>query len=126
MSVARNAQCPCGSGKKYKQCCGVTGAAPPPVVDEDGVPVPRDWKLPVGLVLLAVFAGVGIGFLRDSVSDGGAVTGAALLLVIGYLIIRTPPSSTGRGGGANINYGLGSRSRKRSGPRSRSQRRRGN
>lgn len=23
--VARNEPCPCGSGKKYKQCCGVSG-----------------------------------------------------------------------------------------------------
>jgi preprotein translocase subunit SecA len=23
--VARNDQCPCGSGKKYKQCCGKSG-----------------------------------------------------------------------------------------------------
>ena len=23
--VARNEACPCGSGKKYKQCCGVSG-----------------------------------------------------------------------------------------------------
>ena len=22
--VSRNAPCPCGSGKKYKQCCGMT------------------------------------------------------------------------------------------------------
>ena len=23
--VARNEPCPCGSGKKYKQCCGISG-----------------------------------------------------------------------------------------------------
>ena len=23
--VSRNESCPCGSGKKYKQCCGVSG-----------------------------------------------------------------------------------------------------
>src|SRR6266849_6346332 len=23
MSIGRNAQCPCGSGKKYKKCCGL-------------------------------------------------------------------------------------------------------
>jgi preprotein translocase subunit SecA len=24
--VGRNEACPCGSGKKYKQCCGLVGA----------------------------------------------------------------------------------------------------
>lgn len=24
--VGRNSPCPCGSGKKYKQCCGLAGA----------------------------------------------------------------------------------------------------
>ncbi|MBS0376935.1 MAG: tetratricopeptide repeat protein [Proteobacteria bacterium] len=30
MSVGRNEPCPCGSGRKYKQCCGAHAAAPPP------------------------------------------------------------------------------------------------
>jgi len=29
MSVGRNAPCPCGSGKKYKQCCGASSGALP-------------------------------------------------------------------------------------------------
>jgi len=123
MSISRNDPCPCGSGKKFKQCCGATGAPPPPVLDESGEPAPRAWKLPAGLASLAIGLGVGIGLLRDSFTDGLAVGGAALLLVIGYLIIRTPPGSTGRGGGANINYGM-NKPRRRRGPRSRSQRRR--
>ena len=100
MTVARNDPCPCGSGKKFKQCCGATGAPPPPFVDEAGEPVPRQWKLPAVLVLSAIGIGVGVGILRDSVSDGLAVFGAMFMLTIGYLVIRTPPSSTGRGGGA--------------------------
>jgi hypothetical protein len=72
---------------------------------------------------VAIGLGVGVGLLRDTFSDGLAVSGAALLLVIGYLVIRTPPSSTGRGGGANIDYGM-NKSKRRKGPRSRSQRRR--
>lgn len=28
--TARNAPCPCGSGKRYKHCCGVIAAEPPP------------------------------------------------------------------------------------------------
>ena len=123
MSIARNDPCPCGSGKKYKQCCGATGAPPPPVLDEDGQPIPLQWKLPALLVGLAITAGVGVGLLRESFPDGLAVGGAATLLVVGYLIIRTPPSSTGRGGGMNIDYGMNKPTRPR-GTRSRSQRRR--
>jgi hypothetical protein len=29
--VPRNAPCPCGSGQKFKHCCGRTGSAPTPV-----------------------------------------------------------------------------------------------
>jgi tetratricopeptide (TPR) repeat protein len=29
MSISRNAPCPCGSGKKYKQCCGQSGGHAP-------------------------------------------------------------------------------------------------
>jgi hypothetical protein len=122
MSSARNEPCPCGSGKKLKQCCGLTGAPPPPVLDASGEPVRRQWKLPAGLVAVAIGLGVGIGLLRDTFSDGLAVGSASLLLVIGYLVIRTPPDSTGRGGGANIDYGMNKPKRRR-GPRSRSQRR---
>jgi hypothetical protein len=123
MSIARNDPCPCGSGKKFKQCCGVTGAPPLPALDESGEPIPRAWKLPVGLVLLAIGLGVGIGVLRDSVSDGLAVGGAALLMVVGYLVIRTPPGSTGRGGGTNIDYGM-NKPKRRKRAKSRSERRR--
>jgi len=123
MPVARNAPCPCGSGKKFKLCCGLTGAPAPPVLDEDGEPVRREWRLPAGLVGLSITAGVGVGLLRDSFGDGLAVGGAALLLVIGYLVIRTPPTATGRGGGANIDYGM-RKPRRPQGPKSRSSRRR--
>ena len=125
MTTARNAPCPCGSEKKFKACCGATGAPLPPVLDEEGEPVPVQWKLPALLCAVAVGLGVGVGFLRGGFSDGLAVSGAALLLVIGYLVIRAPPTSTGRGGGANIDYGM-RKSRRSQGPRSRSQRRRGN
>src|SRR2546428_11228402 len=27
-TVGKNAPCPCGSGRKYKQCCGAKGASP--------------------------------------------------------------------------------------------------
>ena len=29
--VGRNDPCPCGSGKKFKRCCGAGGGSPPPI-----------------------------------------------------------------------------------------------
>lgn len=31
-SIGRNTGCPCGSGRKYKKCCLLTGASAPPVL----------------------------------------------------------------------------------------------
>jgi hypothetical protein len=123
MSINRNAPCPCGSEKKYKHCCGATGAPPPPVVDAEGVAVPRAWKLPALLFAIAIGVGVGVGILRDAIQDGLAVSLALLVLVLGYLVIRAPPSSTGRGGGANINFGM-NKPKRRAGAPNRSTRRR--
>ena len=47
-----------------------------------------------------------VGFLRDAVQDGLSVSLALLVIVLGYLVIRKPPMGTGRGGGANIDYGM--------------------
>lgn len=37
-SIGRNSPCPCGSGKKFKRCCGVSGSQQTPA---DGIPVYR-------------------------------------------------------------------------------------
>ncbi len=34
MKAGRNAPCPCGSGKKFKKCCGAPGASPTPATTE--------------------------------------------------------------------------------------------
>lgn len=31
-SIGRNTTCPCGSGRKYKKCCLLTGASSPPAL----------------------------------------------------------------------------------------------
>ena len=36
-AVPRNAPCPCGSGKRYKDCHGATGEAPPAPVSADSL-----------------------------------------------------------------------------------------
>jgi protein O-GlcNAc transferase len=32
--IGRNQPCPCGSGKKFKQCCGMSNKKPPPVLSQ--------------------------------------------------------------------------------------------
>ena len=39
MKLGRNEPCPCGSGKKYKQCClGLAGLEPPATIDPELTP----------------------------------------------------------------------------------------
>ncbi len=56
-TVAKNAPCPCGSGKKYKRCClqkpAATAHAVSPSAPKEG------WGLLIFGVLLLTFAGVG-------------------------------------------------------------------
>ena len=128
MTVARNAPCPCGSKKKYKRCCGADKADGPetdqPSAEVDvpaGMPT---WMLPAILMLSAVGVAVVVGTLRSSVRDGVSVGLALGMLVIGYLMARNPPTSSGRGGGANINFGMGSNRSRSNRPSNRSKRRR--
>ncbi len=115
MVPARNAACPCGSGKKYKRCCGAPGAVPAPIVaamlaeteeESVGVPQAQSKLFPVILFALSIGAGVGVGTWRDAVADGLAVGLALCVGVVMYLVSRNPPHSSGRGGGASINFGL--------------------
>ena len=88
---------------------------------------------PVLMFAVAIGVGVGVGTWRDAVSDGLAVALALCMGVAMYLMARNPPESTGRGGGAAINFGMGqdkkpirrNRAQKRSyGPPNRRSRRR--
>lgn len=42
MAVGRNDLCPCGSGKKYKRCCGSKVREPEPARGGTGVPIGRE------------------------------------------------------------------------------------
>ena len=54
MDVGRNAPCPCGSGKKFKQCCAIS----------DGKN--RRWLWVAGtIVVLVALVGTAISALRD-------------------------------------------------------------
>ena len=133
MTTARNAPCPCGSGKKFKRCCGAAGAVDVTAAGADAVDhepsaqsrlADRSLMLPVVLFGSAVGIGVAVGTLRGGVADGLAVSLALILAVMIYLMARNPPEGTGTGGGTAINYGMGGRKRRNTGRQSRSQRRR--
>jgi len=95
-SVSRNDPCPCGSGKKYKQCC----LGKPPAEERR-----RRAVLPVALILLGILAGVYIGVTRGI--GGGLAAGFAGVLFAGMIIMmRDPPPPTGgKGDAASINFG---------------------
>lgn len=130
MSVARNAACPCGSGLKYKRCCGAPGATPvaldhDPETGEAKPTSSSDKLLPIALFAIAIGIGVGVGTLREAIADGLAVSLALIMGVVIYLMARNPPEGTGRGGGTAINFGMNRRKPNSSTrPPNRSQRRR--
>lgn len=131
MSISRNAPCPCGSGLKYKRCCGAPGADPLAAeavagMAEAGTPVSRNQTLRLALIFIAVSAliGVGVGTLLEETASGLAVGMGCLMASMIYLMARKPPSSTGRGGGTAIDFGLNQRGqRKGRRPQNRRQRR---
>ena len=131
MTTPRNAACPCGSGNKFKRCCGAAGGTSVDDTEETEAPeesaVSNLERLPwmvIWMVLVDIGAGVAVGTYRDAVADGVAVTMALLMATTLFALIRKPPSSTGRGGGTAINYGLGGSKPRNQGPGNRRQRRR--
>ena len=117
MSTPRNAPCPCNSGKKFKRCCGATGAENDAGDEaESAVEPPNNGRrigVPLALVSGAVGLGVAVGTLRGEVADGLAVTLALTMGIIIYLMARNPPEGTGTEGGSAINFGLDRRGRSR-------------
>jgi hypothetical protein len=131
MTTPRNAACPCGSGLKFKRCCGAAGGTLAEDTEETDGPAGRSagrfdgvpWLI-VWMVIMDIGAGVAVGTFRDAVADGLAVSMALLMATGLYAMLRKPPSSTGRGGGTAIDYGLGGSKPRNQGPRNRRQRRR--
>lgn len=91
--VARNALCPCGSGKKYKNCC--LGKEPASPKRRAGIVI---------AVVLAIAAGVGVGYSTDWTN--GMYVGVGTLLIGGLVLMfsNPPPPSQGGDPGA-INFG---------------------
>ena len=95
---ARNAPCPCGSGKKFKRCHGLTGEAL-------GEAAKRPTWLLITLLLLAVGVGIAVGFARDWQSGLGAAGGVVFVSAL-YLVFRNPPPpNAGSGDPAGLNFG---------------------
>ena len=93
--ISRNDRCPCGSGKKYKNCC--LGKAPPAVRRRRGF-------LSILLVVASLGGGIYAGIAKG-VGLGIAIAGAGLTVAILISAMLSPPSSKGSDGAANINFG---------------------
>jgi hypothetical protein len=95
MTVGRNAPCPCGSGKKYKNCC--LGRA---------LPAERRKLIALVAVLVAASAGGGIAVGFYFGTSNGILGGLVGLVAIGiFLALRSPPKSRGRSGSDRIDFG---------------------
>ena len=94
--VGRNAPCPCGSGKKYKQCCLGSG----------GPQSKKRLVIPIVILVLALVAG-GVGyFYTGSITSGLAIAGAGIVSAGAIAIFMDPPPPRAGGGSADsINFG---------------------
>ncbi len=95
--VGRNSRCPCGSGKKYKNCC----------IDKVQKEATRP---PLGAsiaILVLGLAGAGALFATKGVGAGLAAAAAGLIVALAVYIFRDPnPPRGGSGGDASaINFG---------------------
>ena len=95
MAVGRNSPCPCGSGKKYKNCCL-------------GKALPAERRkliaLVAGMGVAAVGIGITVGFYLGT--RNGILAGLVGLVAIGiFLALRAPPKSRGRSGADRIDFG---------------------
>lgn len=80
MSVGRNEPCPCGSGKKYKQCC---------LLVESSNQV--RWRMgPLLLAVLGIVSGAVLFFTHDA-TVGGPVIAAGIIIPIAWTVFTDPP-----------------------------------
>ena len=97
MSVALNAPCPCGSGKKYKRCCYASQAA----ASSSG-----KGRLPKLLALAGLVAGVATYLITEDLETGGLVVlGSSMAALALWGFSDPPPPKTGGGDPAGMNFG---------------------
>ena len=94
-TVARNAQCPCGSGKKYKHC---------------HLQKPLDIKrpslfVPLLLIVAAVIAGVFVGVQRSIGAGVSVAAGGSILIAVFWFLRSPPPPTNTRNDPGAINFG---------------------
>ena len=90
----RNAQCPCGSGKKYKHCC----LGKPTATEKT-----RSYTL-LAIVLVCIVGGVLLAIFKDIRLGLAVGLGGTFLVMIGASIFKSPPPSSGSDP-AGINFG---------------------
>lgn len=95
MSIGRNDPCPCGSGKKFKQCC--LGQGDPEVQARN-----RKYLTLTGVVIAVALV---CGFLV-STDVAILVAGIGLAVVaVALWLTAPPPKSSGGGDPGAINFG---------------------
>ena len=106
MKLSRNAPCPCGSGKKYKQCHlgkGMPGAEGSPEQQIQASSEQRKLSIILGVISIAL--GIVAGFWREPF-EGIIVAVAAGMLSLVYLSFRRPPPPNANAGDpAALNFG---------------------
>jgi hypothetical protein len=97
--VNRNDPCPCGSGKKYKQC----HLGKP--LEEQQEANRRHWRIPILLTVIAAIVGIVLAIVSEP-GTGGIIFVSAMLFIGGYVVLRKPPPPSDQGGAPGaINFG---------------------
>ncbi|MGM0575684.1 MAG: SEC-C metal-binding domain-containing protein [Myxococcota bacterium] len=97
-SVARNAPCPCGSGKKYKRCCLEAEEA---ATSAGGVR-----RGPLAVAVLGV-VGAAVLFFTHGFDTAGPVAAGSVVVAVALTVFTDPPPPKGGSGGdpAGMNFG---------------------
>ncbi|TVR01723.1 MAG: hypothetical protein EA398_09260 [Deltaproteobacteria bacterium] len=100
--IARNAPCPCGSGRKYKQCCLRSGKRIR--TTETGEPEPRSLWIPA-ILLAGLVAAVAVGMWKGF--GLGVTTFGVFGIIAGLILIfrNPPPPNPNAGDPAGLNFG---------------------
>ena len=99
MTVARNAPCPCGSGKKYKRCHGADGAEEPSAVKK------RVQKLPLLIAVGGLNAGVIHAFTVGFDTGGLVAVGGVVAAIALSVFSDPPPPNANPGDPAGLGFG---------------------
>ncbi len=100
MEVAKNAPCPCGSGKKYKRCHGADGATP-----EVAAKASARAKIPAVIAGLGVAAGLVFCFTHDWSTGGLVALGGVVAGLMLYGFSDPPPPNPNSGDPAGLGFG---------------------